>query len=394
MVDQIFLYGLRLIEVKGDNMKRRDFLKNALLTSGLLGMGWPSLSHASGQERGETGSNKEYRIDSYCHFSIMSIIDFLEKASGLHPHIFRSLFANTPTLINIDKRLVLMDACGIDLSVLVPLPWLETTPAVHASPKLCAQAAQLFNDELANIVSKRADRFMGVALLPTTNPEIMVAEFERSVRILKLVGGFFVVGPTVKPPDHPDYEPLYKKAVELDVPLWIHPSRPPDYPDYVGEKISRYQVWQTLSWLLDSSTAMVRLVFSGVYERYPNLKLIIHHHGALVPLFAKRMQYGWDYFEQNTGKKQPTPISQPYIEHFRKFYCDTATQGHEPLLLKMAHDFFGPDRILFGSDAPMDPTDGKSFTMDARKSVEDMGLSTADRQKIFRSNILRLLKKE
>jgi predicted TIM-barrel fold metal-dependent hydrolase len=60
----------------------------------------------------------------------------------------------------------------------------------------------------------------------------------------------------------------------------------------------------------------------------------------------------------------------------------------------MTHDFFGPDRILFGSDAPMDPTDGKSFTMDARKSVEDMGLSTADRQKIFRSNILRLLKKE
>jgi predicted TIM-barrel fold metal-dependent hydrolase len=393
MADKIFLYGLRLIEMEGDNMERRDFLKNALLTSGLLGMGWPFPSHSAGQERGVTGSNKEYRIDSYCHFSIMSIIDFLEKASGFHPHIFRSLFANTPTLINVDKRLVLMDACGIDLSILVPLPWLETTPAVHTDPKLCAQAAQLFNDGLAGIVSKRPDRFMGVALLPTTNPEIMVAEFERSVRTLKLAGGFFVVGPTVKPPDHPDYEHLCRKAVELDVPLWIHPSRPPDYPDYTGEKISRYQVWQTLSWLLDSSTAMVRLVFSGVYERYPNLKLIIHHHGALVPLFAKRMQYGWDYFEQNTGQKQPTAISRPYIEHFRKFYCDTATQGQEPLLLKMAHDFFGPDRILFGSDAPMDPTNGKSFTMDARKSVEEMGLNNPDRQKIFSSNILRILRK-
>ncbi len=373
-------------------MKRRDFLKKALLTSGLLGTGLMSASPASGQQRKEATSEKEYRIDSYCHFSIMSVIDFLEKASKSYPHIFRSLFANTPALINIEKRLALMDECGIDLSILVPLPWLETTPTVHADSKLCAEAARLFNDELATIVNKRPDRFIAVALLPTTDPEVMLEEFERAVRKLKLVGGFFVVGPTVKPPDHPHYEILYKKAVELNVPLWIHPSRPPEYPDYVGEKISQYQVWQTLSWLLDSSTAMVRLVFSGVYERHPDLKLIIHHHGALIPLFAKRMQYGWDYFEQNTGKKQPTPISRPYIDHFKKFYCDTATQGHEPLILKMAYDFFGPDHILFGSDGPMDATGGRAFTLDARKSVEDIGLSKADREKIFSQNILRLLK--
>ena len=374
-------------------MKRRDFLKKTLITSGLVGMGLMSASPARGQQRKEATSEKEYRIDSYCHFSIMSVIDFLEKASKSYPHIFRSLFANTPALINIEKRLALMDECGIDLSILVPLPWLETTPTVHADSKLCAEAARLFNDELATIVNKRPDRFMGVALLPTTDPEVMLEEFERAVRKLKLVGGFFVVGPTVKPPDHPHYEILYKKAVELNVPLWIHPSRPPEYPDYVGEKISQYQVWQTLSWLLDSSTAMVRLVFSGVYERYPDLKLIIHHHGALIPLFAKRMQYGWDYFEQNTGKKQPTTISRPYIDHFKKFYCDTATQGHEPLILKMAYDFFGSDHILFGSDGPMDATGGRAFTLDARKSVEDIGLSKADREKIFSQNILRLLKR-
>jgi predicted TIM-barrel fold metal-dependent hydrolase len=374
-------------------MKRRDFLKKALLTSGLLGTGLMSASPTKGQQRKEATSEKEYRIDSYCHFSVMRVIDFLEKASGVSPHIFRSLFANTPALINIEKRLALMDECGIDLSILAPLPWLETTPPVHANPKLCAEAARLFNDELAIVVNKWPDRFIGVALLPTTDPEVMLEEFERAVRKLKLVGGFFVVGPTVKPPDHPHYEILYKKAVELNVPLWIHPSRPPEYPDYVGEKISQYQVWQTLSWLLDSSTAMVRLVFSGVYERYPDLKLIIHHHGALVPLFAKRMQYGWDYFEQNTGKKQPTPISRPYIDHFKKFYCDTATQGHEPLILKMAYDFFGQDHILFGSDGPMDATGGRAFTLDAKKSVEDIGLSKADREKIFSQNILRLLKR-
>jgi len=378
-------------------MERRDFLKRALLISGLLSTGSISVSTSAAELPKEAPSGKEYRIDSYCHFSVMKVIDFLEKASGVYPHIFRSLFANTPTLIHVDRRVALMDECGIDLSVLVPLPWLETTPAVHANPKLCAEAARLFNDELAIIVNRRPDRFLGVALLPTTDPDVMLAEFERGVSQLKLVGGIFVVGPTVKPPDHPHYETLFKKAVELDVPLWIHPCRPPEYPDYVGEKISQYQVWQTLSWLLDSSTAMVRIVFNGVYERHPNLKLIIHHHGALVPMFAKRMQYGWDYFEQNTeqntGKKQPTPISRPYIDHFKKFYCDTATQGHEPLLLRMVYDFFGPDHILFGSDGPMDATGGRAFTLDARKSVEDMGLTTADRKKVFSQNILRLLKR-
>lgn len=374
-------------------MQRRDFLKKALFISGLLSAGALSPSHARGQQPKERASETEYRADSYCHFSIMRLIDFMEKASNVYPHVFRNLFSNTPTLMNAEKRLALMDLCGIDLSVLVPLPWIETTPAVHADPKLCAEAARLFNDEMAAVVNQRPDRFVGVALIPTTHPEIMVAEFERAVRTLKLAGGFFVVGPTVKPPDHPHYEFLYQKAVELDVPLWIHPSRPPDYPDYVGEKISRYQVWQTLSWLLDSSTAMIRLVFSGVYERYPELKLIIHHHGALIPLFAKRMQYGWDYFEQNTGKKQPTTISRPYIDHFKKFYCDTATQGNEPLLLKMTYDFFGSDHLLFGSDAPMDPTDGKAFTLDARQSVEGLGLGKVDRKKIFSQNIQRLLKR-
>ena len=141
-------------------MKRRDFLKKTAMASSLLGIGLISASTSRGQQPERVASGKEYRIDSYCHFSMMSILDFLEKASNGQPHIFRNLFANTPTLIGADSRLALMDACGIDLSVLVPLPWLEATPPVYANPRLCAQAARLFNDELAAIVNKRPDRFV------------------------------------------------------------------------------------------------------------------------------------------------------------------------------------------------------------------------------------------
>ena len=374
-------------------MKRRAFIKSSLALAGTLaatGMGPAKAARAAG--KAGAGEVPGPRIDSYCHFSSMGLIDFLEQESGRKPHVFRALFANTPALIDPGERIRLMDETGVDVSVLVPLPWLETAPPVHADAKKCAAGARLFNDGLAGTVAQNSKRFAFVALLPTTTPETMVAELERGVRELGAKGGMFVAGPTVKRADHADYEALYKKAVELDVPLWMHPSRPPVYSDYVDEKVSKFQVWQTLSWLQDSSAAMVRMVFAGVFDRHPKLKVIIHHHGALIPLFAQRMQYGWDYFEQNTGQKQPTQISAPYIEHFRKFYCDTATQGHEPLLLQIAASFFGPERVLFGSDAPMDATSGRAFTNDAIKSVEDMDIPVADKQKIFSGNARRLLK--
>jgi predicted TIM-barrel fold metal-dependent hydrolase len=368
-------------------MNRRGFIKTAVGVAALAVAAKSGLKKARAAATSLTDT-----IDFYCHFSAMRVIDYLEAAGGPKPHVFRSLFANTPTLIDPDRRLLLMDEFGVARSVLVPLPWLETAPAVHADPTKCLEAARLLNEDLARVSERRPDRFSAVAVLPTTTPEIMTGELRRAVGELGMAGGMVVTGPTVKRPDHPDFEALYAEASRLDVPLWVHPSRPPFFPDYVDEKESRFQLWQTLSWLQDSSAAMVRIVFAGVFDRHPNLKLIIHHHGALVPLFAQRMQYGWDYFEQNTGVKQPTTIARPYIEHFKKFYCDTATQGNEPKLLEMTTAFFGPDRVLFGSDAPMDASAGRSFTADALKSIAGMQIAQGDKAKILRGNALKLLK--
>jgi predicted TIM-barrel fold metal-dependent hydrolase len=372
-------------------MDRRIFLKGSLAAMGAMALEPERLLAASGADVAAAAQAAD-KIDCYCHFSSMKVIDYLEEAGGSRPHVFRSLFANTPALIDADRRLALMDRCGISRSVLVPLPWIETSPAVFADPQKCARAAGIMNETLARIASGHPDRFSPVALLPATNSGIMITELERTVKQMGFAGGMVACGPTVKRLDHPDYEPLWAEAVRLDVPIWIHPSRPPVYPDYTDEKVSQYQIWQTLSWLMDSSAAMVRLVFAGVYDRHPDLKLVIHHHGALVPLFAQRMQYGWDYFEQSTGRKQPTAVSRPYIDHFRKFYCDTATQGHEPSLLDIACHFFGAGRLLYGSDAPMDATGGEAFTRDAATSVAAMTVSAADKRRIFRDNAIRLLK--
>ncbi|HEY9804213.1 MAG TPA: amidohydrolase family protein [Leptolyngbyaceae cyanobacterium] len=333
------------------------------------------------------------KIDAYTHFCPLAFIDFLESSTEKQPHVFRKLFSATPTLTNPDLRLRLMDKNGIDMHVLVPLPWIEATPTIYTNPILAAPAAKLCNDGLYQIVSTHPDRFLGVAILPTTNSEILMAEFERAINELGFVGAVIFIGPTAVRGDDQIYEPLYQRAAELGVPLWLHPCRPGNYPDYIDENKSEYLLWQTLGWLMDTSSVMVRLVFSGVFQRYPQIKFITHHHGALIPLFAKRMQESYTYFECNSDVKLNANISQPYINHFKNFYCDTATLGYEPLLLEMAYNFFGVDHILFGSDTPMDTKAGDILTPETDRSIANLNITEAEREKIYGLNFINLIKR-
>jgi predicted TIM-barrel fold metal-dependent hydrolase len=330
------------------------------------------------------------RVDAFCHFAPEVLLDFLEKESG-QPHPFRRLFEARAILTDIRKRTQFMEARKLDVSVLVPLPWIETTPKVWQNPTLAEKSAILCNNALAEAIQTEKSRFYGVALLPTIEPDSMVRELTRAVKELGFVGGLIAVGPTVKRVDAPEMEPLFRCAVELDVPIWMHPSRPITYPDYTDETLSQYLDWQTLGWLHDTSTAMTRIVFAGLFQKYPNLKVISHHHGALIPLFANRMEMGYRSFE-NAGTNFRTPIRRPYTAHFKKFYCDTATFGYEPLVLQQALEFFGVERLLFGTDTPMDAAEGE-FYINTVKSVESLRASEADKSRIFAGNILKLIRR-
>ncbi|MES2461041.1 MAG: amidohydrolase family protein [Armatimonadota bacterium] len=334
-----------------------------------------------------TGASPK-KIDAFCHFAPDVLLQYLEQKTG-RPHPFRGLFQARAILTNIDKRIAFMDARKLDVSVLVPLPWIETAPTVWQNAPQAAEAARLCNDALAKVVQSHPTRLYGVALIPTTEPQAMVRELDRAVGELGFVGGMIAVGPTVKRVDHPEMEVLFQRAAKLDVPLWMHPSRPITYPDYTDETLSQDLDWQTLGWLHDTSTAMTRIVFAGLFQKYPNLKVITHHHGALIPLFANRMENGYRSFEQS-GTTFKTPIKRPYIDHFRKFYCDTATFGYEPLVLQQALEFFGPKRMLFGTDTPMDASEGE-FLASATRTVESLRASQADKARIFAGNFLELI---
>jgi predicted TIM-barrel fold metal-dependent hydrolase len=332
------------------------------------------------------------KVDAFTHFTFPSFVEALEQASGL-PHEFSRLFATTKTLIDGDARRAMMDELGVEQHVLVPLPEIGLSPGLLGHPEVAARLARLCNVEMSALVRRHPDRFIGVAMLPQSNGDTLATELDFAVRELGLAGGVLGPGPTLLPADSPQLEALWAKAVELDVPVWLHPARSQTFPEYVGESQSKYQFFQVYSWLLDTTLAMHRIVFSGVFERHPRLKLVAHHAGALVPLYCGRVDIGMRFFEANAGVDYDAKVKPPYEPHYAKFFIDTATQAFNPRVLQQAVDFFGPSQVLFGSDAPMDAHGGREMARNADASVAELQVSAAQREAIYSGNVQRLLRR-
>jgi predicted TIM-barrel fold metal-dependent hydrolase len=372
-------------------MKKRDFLKSVLIGSGLLASG---LFPGSGRKKafGEIIRRKDfYRIDAYCHIMTLDYLDLLEQFQG-HPLPLRPMFEHVSNLYDVDSRLQLMDKTGIDLSILIPNPGIESASNVYADPEKTLTAAQFFNNQVAEIVNNHPNRFKHVAILPTNDVNNMLGEFERAVTQLNAVGAWYTISPTLHTPDHPDFMQLCAKAVELDVPLWLHPGRPPTVPDYLEEGYSKFDLFRQLGWVHDSSIAMARIVYANVFGLYPDVKLITHHHGAHIPLWAPRMQDSWDIAaERGSTQAIPPEVTKPYIDHFKKFYVDTVCNGAENAVLQIAYDFYGEDHVLFATDCPFSPNNGEQIMWGSRYSVEQLKVGNRKLEKIFSKNILNLI---
>lgn len=330
------------------------------------------------------------KVDAFTHFTFPSFVAALEEATGT-PHEFSRLFANTKTLIDEGARLALMDELGVERHVLVPLPEIGLSPGVLPRHDVARRIARGCNEEMSRLAQRRGDRFTGVAMLPQCDGASLADELDFAVTQLGLAGGVLGPGPTLLPPDSPELEALWTRAEALDVPVWLHPARSQHFPEYEGETGSKYQFFQVYSWLLDTTLAMHRIVFSGVFERHPALKLVAHHAGALVPLYCGRVDIGMRFFEANAGVDYDAKVSPPYEPHYAKFFVDTATQAFNPRVLKQAVDFFGPSQVLFGSDAPMDAQGGREMGRNADASVAEAGLTEAQRAAIYSGNVERLL---
>jgi len=239
------------------------------------------------------------------------------------------------------------------------------------SAKDAVDLARMANDELAELVVKYPDKFIGgVACLPLNNIDAALKEADRAIKELKFKGVQIYSNVNQKTLETPKMKPLYEKMARYNLPIWIHP--------WMGKSGDE----SVFGWPYETSSAMLSLVAGGIFRDFPAIKFMIHHAGAMAPYFEQRINWLFPLEFRDRNIHDP-------VEHFRKFYCDTAVYG-STLALTCAYKFFGTDHLLFGTDAPLGPNFG--LTDITIESIKQMDIKDSDKEKIFWQNAAQLLK--
>ena len=276
-------------------------------------------------------------------------------------------------------RLQHMDATGIDVQVLsYTAPGVQVLPASEAIP-----LARDANDQIAAAIAAHPERFAGFATLPTPDPEAAALEFERAVLKLGLKGAL-INGPTNERfLDDPSFRPLLQVADTLRVPIYIHPTPPPlavQQAYYAGFEpaVSTFFARAGWGWHMEAGIHALRLILGGVFDRYPNLQVILGHWGEMIPYYLDRVN------------EVLTPLTQrlqrPVGDYFLQQMYITPSGMFTLPPFQLALQVMGADRILYSVDYPY------IVGEQARTFLETAPISPADKEKIAHGNAERLLK--
>jgi predicted TIM-barrel fold metal-dependent hydrolase len=332
------------------------------------------------------------KLDAFCHVLPQRYFDRLQRISSERAANLLKRTAPIRSLWDLDERLRVIAPFG-DYAQIISL----AAPPLEAlgEPAESAALARMANDEMAELVRMRPETFAGfVAGLPMGDVDAALTEVDRAVGELGALGVQIYTHVNGLPLDDPRFEPLFARMAELDRAIWVHPARNSSWPDYPTERKSRYELWWLFGWPYDTSAFMARLVFSGVFTRHPELKVITHHAGGMVPFFSGRVGPGMDSFGARTPEEErelvESELDERPIDAFRRFYADTAVFG-APHALRCAYEFFGAEHMLFASDMPFDPVQG-SFIRDTIADIEALEISGAERERIYEGNARELLR--
>jgi aminocarboxymuconate-semialdehyde decarboxylase len=248
---------------------------------------------------------------------------------------------------------------------------------------------------MAELVARYPDRFPGfIASVTVADTDAMLEETERAMETLGAVGTQIFTNAGGRPLDLPEFRPFFRKMAEYDRPIWVHPTRSAGFADYASEDRSKYEIWWAFGWPYETSTFMARMVFSKIFDELPNLKIITHHGGGMVPFFEGRVGPGLDQLGSRTSgedyKQLLAELKHRPIDYFRLFIADTATFGSSPAT-ECTLAFFGEDRVVFASDAPFDPEKGPMYIRETIKVIDGLDISDAARRKLYYGNAVRLL---
>lgn len=277
----------------------------------------------------------------------------------------------TPDFFDIDVRVDRITETRVDMQILSsPHPGVD-----RFSPEESADMSRVINNGIAKAVRQYPKRFQGIAMLPLIDTRLALRELDRAILELGLKGMCMLTNVAGKTSDSDFLLPVYERAQQLGVPIFIHPTTP------LGAQVM--QEWRLaiiLGFEFDIVLSATRLAYAGVLDRFPELRFVISHLGAGIPFLAGRIDRG--YHDPTCGIKTKKPTS----EYLRELYCDTVS-FYQPALA-MAYEFYGASRMVLGSDFPLIIGDLPA----AVPSIEAMPIPNREKEKILGENVKQLLK--
>lgn len=319
-------------------------------------------------------------VDIHTHYLASTLVSALERRDEL-PRISEgpqgrqieygkgNIHPVLPNMGNVELRLRDMDEQGIDVAVLsINIPGVDWFPVVDGPI-----VARDVNDELANLVAAHPRRFAALATLPMQAPEAAAAELER-VMAAGFCGAMIYSNVAGHHLDERELRVVFDTAARLQAPIYIHPTFP-----LTAATVDAYALIPTLGFMFDTTTAAVRLVLDGLFERHPDFRLVLAHAGSLLPQLAGRIDYEAERHSGGCGALSVQPS-----EHLRLIHTDAVCVW--PPALRSTLALLGPERVMFGSDYPFwDPE--RSYA-----TLEATGLDPETTTAIRESNARRLFR--
>ncbi len=324
-------------------------------------------------------------IDTHTHILTEETAALLSKAAPKVPVTITPMDAENAALdvggvvyrpfptggFDIARRLRDMDAAGVDVHVLSATP---QTYLYNQEPALGATLSAIQNDQMAKHIAAHPDRFMGIATLPMQAPDKAADELRRAMTRLGLKGSMFASNIMGKNLDDPGFEPVWATAEELNAFIFIHPNNVAG-----ADRLKSYYLQNLIGNPLDTTIAAACLIFGGVMDRHPKLKICLAHGGGFTPYQAARWEHGW---KVRPEPKKNVPDQPKNIAG--RFMYDTIL--HSDKTLELLIGLVGSDHVLLGSDYPYDMA-----MLDCVAHVRSLNISDADKTAILSGHAEKLL---
>lgn len=336
------------------------------------------------------------KLDIFPHIFPQPFFERMKALAATNPALGSTIrrWLHIPVLWDLDARIKMMGRFkGYRQVLTLSLPAIELLAGPDESPAL----ARLANEGMADIVDQHPDLFPAfVASLPMNNVPAALDEMDYAIGKLGAKGIQIFTNVNGRPIDEPEFYPVIERCVKkYDLPIWLHPARTAKFADYPTESKSKYEIWWLFGWPYETSACMARIVFSGMLDKLPNMKIITHHCGAMAPFFDARIDLGMAQMGARTTDEDYGALLRSLkhspLEYFKMFYGDTAVNGSAPAI-RCGLDFFGAKRVLFGTDCPFDPEGGPMFIRESIRAINSLKLKDPDLRRIYYANAIDMLR--